>query len=126
MQEPSCARCSTATQPSPAANSNAFRGHLQPLPRAHSVYTIDRTMCSLEGGRTGRESSVCCTTTTKHSVSLRKQLSSEKTDLREGWGLAYNKFDGYMYATDGTSFAIADDRNSCGGTRVRAALLHHR
>ena len=27
-----------------------------------------------------------------------------KTDLREGWGLTYNKFDHLLYATDGSEF----------------------
>ena len=27
-----------------------------------------------------------------------------KTDLREGWGLTYNKFDKLLYATDGSDY----------------------
>lgn len=27
-----------------------------------------------------------------------------KTDLREGWGLTYNKFDKLLYATDGSEY----------------------
>jgi glutaminyl-peptide cyclotransferase len=35
---------------------------------------------------------------------LNSLIDMTKTDLREGWGLTYNKWDKLLYATDGSHF----------------------